>query len=69
MKHYKIYSKRDESIIFYEGNSLNQAIKTARKYDTVMNWVAIVNNSTGAFLQNWEAAKPFWPKNEPYWSD
>jgi hypothetical protein len=55
--------------ILYQGKSLKQAIKAARKNDCGYGSATIIRISDGAKLLNWHAARPYRPANITYWQE
>ena len=55
--------------MLYNGQSLNVAIRIARKHDCVECGCGgpTIKRSDGACLFNWHATPPFQPANSPFW--
>lgn len=56
--------------IVYEGKSLQQAIRAARRIDCGGECKCggpLIVREDGAVLLNWHAARPFYPANDYYW--
>jgi hypothetical protein len=64
-----VASKFHGGRIVYEGKSLQQAIRAARRIDckSCKCGGPLIEREDGAILLNWHAVKPFFPANDYYW--